>query len=101
MSLNDIDCSRVRDRRASGAGDVGCTTNSTVRERVDTRDAARLDFEWTLGDHLFRFGVDREVNTSAHEQYYPGPGRLLYETRDADPGDQLENGGIVPASLRD
>ena len=50
-------------------------------ERTDTREAARVDFEWDLGDHQLRFGLDHETNTSDHDQYYPGPDRLLYEVR--------------------
>src|SRR5690606_4329389 len=35
----------------------GChPSNSSVSSRYDKREAARLDFEWTLGDHLLRFG---------------------------------------------
>ena len=98
VSLNDIDCTRYRDRRDDiGQGDVGCTTSGSVTERLDTREAARVDFEWSLGDHLLRFGLDREANTSEHEQFYPGPERLVYEIFSAEPGDQLANGGTVPA----
>ncbi|MCI4567400.1 TonB-dependent receptor [Lysobacter sp. CFH 32150] len=96
VSKNDIDCSRVRDRRAGGLGDVGCTSSGSVAERLDTREAARIDFEWSLGDHLLRFGLDRETNTSEHQQYYPGD-RRLYEIRTTSPGATLENGGVVPA----
>lgn len=96
VSLNDIDCTRYRDLRDDGFGDVGCTRSGTVAERLDTREAARLDFEWSIGDHLLRFGLDHEVNTSDHTQYYPGPERLLYDIRDVEPGDILENGGVVP-----
>ena len=95
-SLNDINCNRIRDRRDVGNGDIGCTSTSTVAERLDTREAARLDFEWTLGDHLLRFGLDHETNTSDHSQFYPGPDRLLYEINDTSPGATLANGGVVP-----
>jgi hypothetical protein len=98
VSLNDIECNRVRDRR-SGGGDRGCTNTSTVSDRTDERQAARLDFEWMLGDHQVRFGLDHENNTSEHFQHYPGPGNLLYEIRDTLPGDTLENGGTVPAGV--
>ncbi|MDQ3270173.1 MAG: TonB-dependent receptor [Pseudomonadota bacterium] len=95
-SPNDVDCARVRDLRSGvGLGDVGCTSSGNVTARTDTREAARLDFEWSLGDHLLRFGLDREVNTSAHEQYYPGPQRLLYEIRSARAGSTV-NGAIMP-----
>jgi hypothetical protein len=97
-SLNDISCSRIRDLRDVGDGDIGCTSNSTVAERTDTRDAARIDLEWSLGDHLLRFGLDHETNTSEHTQFYPGD-RLLYEIRDTSPGATLANGGVVPAGV--
>lgn len=99
FSNNDVDCARIRDLRDVGDGDIGCTTSPSVIERVDDREAGRLDFEWTLGDHLLRFGLDREVNTSEHEQFYPGPDRLLYEIRDVTPGSTLENGGVVPPGV--
>jgi hypothetical protein len=79
-SSNDLTCSRIRDRQEDiGQGDVGCTRTPSVTERVDEREAVRLDFEWELDAHLLRFGLDHEVNTSNHQQYYPGPDRLLYE----------------------
>jgi hypothetical protein len=83
FSQNDLECSRVRDLRPNGEGDVGCTTSANVTARDDTREAARLDFEWVLGDHQLRFGLDRESNTSEHDQYYPGPDRLLYEVSES------------------
>lgn len=100
-SLNDIDCSRVRDRRTGGIGlgDVGCTTSGLISEGLDERDAARLDFEWSLGDHLLRFGLDREVNTSDNNSFYPGPDRLLFEIQTTSPGATLANGGVVPAGI--
>lgn len=94
-SLNDLDCARVRDLRPGGAGDVGCSSSTNVTGRVDTREAARLDFEWELGSHLLRFGLDRETNTSEHAQYYTGPERLLYEIRRTTTP-LLENGYAVP-----
>jgi outer membrane receptor protein involved in Fe transport len=79
FSQNDLECNRVRDRRVTPADDLGCTESANVTERDDTREAARLDFEWVLGEHQLRFGLDHETNTSQYEQYYPGPDRLLYE----------------------
>ncbi|MGO4612021.1 hypothetical protein AB4142_37365, partial [Variovorax sp. 2RAF20] len=52
---------------------AGChPTGTAVAERDDTRDVARLDFEWQLGDHLLRFGVDRELMTTDQTTRYPG-----------------------------
>jgi outer membrane receptor for ferrienterochelin and colicin len=95
FSNNDVECARARDLRPGGAGDVGCTSSSNVTERTDTREAGRVDFEWDLGVHQLRFGFDHESNTSAHEQFYPGPERLLYEVRRTTIT-TLENGAVVP-----
>lgn len=95
FSQNDLECSRVRDLTGSTARDAGCTTSANVTEREDTREAARLDFEWVLGDHQLRFGMDHETNTSAHQQYYPGPDRLLYEVYETDEPTNIE-GVILP-----
>ena len=95
FSNNDVECSRVRDLRPAGGGDVGCTASASVTERIDTREAGRIDFEWDLGAHQLRFGMDHESNTSDHDQFYPGPERLLYEIRRTTVP-TLENGAVVP-----
>jgi hypothetical protein len=101
-SLLDMECNRVV--AASGvprpAGvQLGCSTNSTVFSREDTREQMRADFEWTLGDHLLRFGIDHEVNTSDHLQHYAGPGALFYNVYPGAAGSSIPNppGGVVPA----
>jgi len=95
FSQNDLECSRVRDLRPGFSNaDVGCTSSANITEREDTREAARLDFEWSLGDHQLRFGLDHESNTSEHDQFYPGPERLLYEVNRASTGSI--NGVSVP-----
>ncbi|NJO13012.1 MAG: TonB-dependent receptor, partial [Gammaproteobacteria bacterium] len=99
LTNNDIDCNRVRDLRTGGLGDRSCTASANVTQRDDTREAARLDFEWSLGNHQLRFGLDHESNTSQHEQFYPGANRLLYEVRSTSPGATLANGGVVPAGV--
>lgn len=91
----DADCNRVRDLRTTPARDIGCTSNGILEEGLDDREAARLDFEWSLGDHLLRFGLDREVNTSSNETFYPGRDRLLYEIR-ATTGGATVDGFVVP-----
>jgi hypothetical protein len=92
-SLNDQNCSLVQDRR-EGSAFLGCTTNTAVVARTDQRQQMRLDFEWDLGDHLLRFGVDHEENTSDYNSRYPGPG-YRYEVFDvADSG--IVNGTPVP-----
>jgi hypothetical protein len=77
---NDPFCSRIRDMRpGQGSADLGCTTSSGVTSRTDTREAIRLDFEWVLGAHQLRFGLDHETNTSEQDQHYAGPDQLWYD----------------------
>jgi hypothetical protein len=98
LSQNDIDCNRVRDLRGASPVDIGCTSSPNIVTREDTREAARLDFEWQLGEHQLRFGLDRESNVSAHNQFYPGADRLLYEIRRVT-GPTMENGAARPAGI--
>ena len=97
-SQRDIECNRVA--AATGVAlpgvPLGCTTSSSVIGRTDTRKQARADFEWTLGDHLLRFGYDHEVDTSDYARHYPGPGGYYYNVYTASPGDTISNGGVVP-----
>jgi hypothetical protein len=91
-SLNDEDCSLIQDRRED-ADFIGCTSNTSVIDRTDDRKAMRADFEWSLGDHLLRFGADREENTSNYLSRYPGDG-LRYEINNV-PGSGRVNGTPV------
>ena len=100
LSQNDVDCNRIRDLRGPSADDVGCTSSANITAREDTRNEARLDFEWTLGEHQLRFGVDHESDTSDHNQFYPGADRLLYEVRHVETPN-LENGAPRPAGVTD
>ncbi len=76
----------------------GChPSNGAINNREDERRAARLDFEWTLGDHLLRFGADQEVSDSDSSSYYPGDG-LSYSVLGATPGGPL-NGTVIPAGV--
>ncbi|HEX7801777.1 MAG TPA: TonB-dependent receptor [Pseudoxanthomonas sp.] len=93
----DGDCSIIR---VSGRprGPEGChPTNTSASSRYDKREAARLDFEWTLGDHLLRFGLDQEVMDSDSSVVYPGDGRS-YELQTVVPGAAI-NGTVVPAGV--
>lgn len=95
-SLNDANCNLIQDRR-EGSDFIGCTSNTAVIARVDNREATRLDFEWTLGDHLFRFGADHESNTSEYDSRYPGSG-ARYEIFNI-PGSGRINGVLVDPSV--
>lgn len=74
----------------------GCHPTDTSRNsRDDKREASRLDFEWTLGDHLLRFGADQEVMESDSSVVYPGDG-VSYQAQSATPGKPLPNDAIIP-----
>jgi len=77
----------------------GChPSNSSVSSRFDKREATRVDFEWTLGDHLLRFGWDQEIMDSDSMRVYPGDG-VSYTVKGiaADETDrELPNGADVP-----
>lgn len=93
----DPDCSIVTVASQARAG-WGChPTNAGINNRVDEREAARLDFEWTLGDHLLRFGVDQEIMDSTSSVRYPGDGRS-YQVQNVTPGSPL-NGTVVPPGV--
>jgi len=87
---------------ALGGLPAGChPTGAAIAERDDTRDAARLDFEWQLGNHLLRFGVDRELMTTEQSSAYPGAAQMTYTAYVARPGDEVWDGAnaYVPAGV--
>lgn len=93
----DGDCSIIS-VSGSPRGAEGChPTNTRASSRYDKREAARLDFEWTLGDHLLRFGLDQEVMDSNSSVINPGDGRS-YELQSVSPGGAL-NGTVVPPGV--
>jgi hypothetical protein len=95
----DLECSRVQDRRANRNTfiDLSCSRSSSVLARTDNREAARLDFEWALGSHQLRFGVDHETNTSDHSDFNTGPDQLLYELFRAPAGGEIVNDTTLAA----
>ncbi|QDH69857.1 TonB-dependent receptor [Marilutibacter alkalisoli] len=94
-----IDSSYRNVYEAMGQPTVGCYPGtSTVVSHDDEREVARLDFEWTLGDHMLRFGVDREVMTTERTTFYPGNGNR-YTAFGVSEGDPLDNGATVPAGV--
>lgn len=78
-------CPRVLDvrpgyRQTITGGEIVSTCNITNdsidrRDSKDTRDQFRVDAEWVLGDHLIRFGYDRDDYESVAGQSIEG-GRL-------------------------
>jgi len=99
-SRNDIDCNRVVDNRVGSPtrGDQGCTNSALIEDAVDSREAARLDFEWVLGDHQLRFGLDHENNTSDYFRFYPGENRLRYDVFAVGASGGRVNGVLLPAN---
>jgi outer membrane receptor protein involved in Fe transport len=100
----DADCSIVS--RGSNYSSVfgaatqreGChPVNLATTFRKDKREATRLDFEWTLGDHLLRFGMDREVMDSDSTTVYPGDGRSYTVIGVASTSNHVVNGATLPA----
>lgn len=85
---------------AMGRPQVTChPTSASIVDHEDKRKVARLDFEWTLGDHNLRFGLDREVMTTDRTSFYPGPSGMLYTVYATTPGSPLDNGATVPAGV--
>lgn len=72
-----------------------------IVSREDTRDVARLDFEWALGSHLLRFGVDRELMTTDYASKSPGPGGFVYSAQGRVPGSEIWGGSgvLVPPGV--
>ncbi|HEU4773491.1 MAG TPA: TonB-dependent receptor [Lysobacter sp.] len=79
---------------------LGCAPQRDVIERTNTRDVARLDFEWALGDHLLRFGADREVMTTEQISRYAGSG-WMYTAYIPTPGSEVFGGAgvYIPADV--
>lgn len=46
--------------------------NRLVENGQDTREMARFDVTWTLGDHLLELGLDYENNVSSQNSFYSG-----------------------------
>ena len=96
----DATCNYVT--RGTGVVDpgvpLGCTSNATVYSRLDDRKQTRADFEWSIGDHLLRFGLDRESNTSDLNQVYSGADGIQYNVIATRPGTPISSsgGGVVP-----
>ena len=98
-------CSLIRDYRTNvtppNGIEAGCADTSTYFGETgeDTRKAFRVDFEWYLGDHLLRFGYDREENTSTSQTSYSGPDQSYFFVETGEPGQQLAGGNIVPEGV--
>lgn len=94
------DCALILDRTDDHPHGTlpGCMDTSGYNVEVgdDERKAMRLDFEWSLDDHIIRFGLDNEVNTSFSQQSYSGPTGQYHLIYDTTPGSEIATGVIVP-----
>ena len=108
---NSANCPIVIDSRTSVVigplGVAGCWLGTGLvgdPNAGDVRNAWRVDGEWSLGDHLVRFGVDREKFSTLDGSVYSGtayepetPGGVYWLYSNANPGQTLPgNGAIVP-----
>ena len=103
-SPSDLECSPVVQEVTDDFPDpgipLGCTTSTRVEARLDERTAMRADFEWQVGDHLLRFGADREENISNYDRHYPGPDQTFYSIEYLDTAGAAipdSNGAVLPA----
>ncbi|KGQ18788.1 Oar protein [Lysobacter dokdonensis DS-58] len=78
-------CPIVTDSRTNldntgGARIAGCNFVGTLGrpDAKDTRDQYRIDAEWQAGDHLLRFGFERDDFESIAGQSYEGGAAYLY-----------------------
>lgn len=97
------DCALVIDYRVGRTNpqQPGCTTTAAYRYETgeDKRKATRIDFDWAFDEHVLRFGMDRETNTSTSVQGYSGPTGQYFQVYDTTPGAKLANGAAVPAGV--
>ncbi|MGY0504464.1 TonB-dependent receptor [Luteimonas sp. e5] len=84
---------------AMGSPSLGCHTGGSVLSHADERKAARLDFEWQLGNHLLRFGLDREVMSTDRSSFYPGSGVQYVAYGRTSPNQELDNGTLLPPGV--
>lgn len=85
-----------------GRPPVSChpSASASVVDHHDEREVGRLDFEWSLGDHLLRFGLDREVMTTDRTTFYPGATQQRYTVYGrTSPTQVLDNGTPLPAGV--
>lgn len=95
-NTSGLECNRVYDNRISQH--IGCTTSLRFDRRLNTREALRIDAEYTVGDHLIRFGMDDETRTTQMNRRTTGPNGTYYSIYATTPGSEV-NGEIVPAGV--
>lgn len=101
---NSLTCPVIIDARSSVTvgplGIQGCWVgDGLVKDATasDKRTAYRIDGEWSLGDHTFRFGLDDEEFDTKDGTTYSANGYWRYIN--TAPGRVLTGGGVVPAGV--
>ena len=91
------DCPISQNRLGATTIPMGCyNPNSAIVGDLnagETRQAQRVDFEWNLGKHTVKFGLDREKITTIDATMYSGGG-LFYSARNLAAGRSLANGYV-------
>ena len=77
----------VYDNREGNWTPLGNWANFNVTTANDSREALRIDGEYTLEDHVIRFGWDSETNTSFDETNLSGG--VYYALFSYDAGDRI------------
>lgn len=87
----------VVDGRSGSSVQLGRATSPSSIVAAERRHAYRLDGEYTLGGHRFRFGLDREDTNLYHARQYSG-GFLWRYSVTARANQALANGAVVPVA---
>lgn len=76
---------RTSVRNGSTPAIIGCSFVPFLGrpDAQDQRDQYRVDIEWTLGDHLLRFGYDRDDFQSVDGETFSGGAQWRYQTSSA------------------
>lgn len=85
--------------RGMGSPLLGCHPGSNVVSHEDEREVMRLDFEWSLGSHLLRFGWDHELMTTDRVTSYPGSGLQYTAYGRTSANQMLDNGSLLPEGV--
>ncbi len=80
----------VIDSRQGSFSPAGIFVNEQPAVSIDERQAARIDFDYFLGNHSFRAGFDVEQNTSKEQSTYSGG--FYYRYFIADGSETFDNG---------
>jgi outer membrane receptor protein involved in Fe transport len=75
----------IYDSRDGGLTPVGNWANLLPEAAEDEREAYRIDFDWFIGNHSIRAGLDYETNNSKQDAYYSGG--IYYRYFIAEEGD--------------